>query len=535
MKKNLFTGLKVVTLVALLAGCGPQGTSSVSEEPSVGDSTTISEPTVSETTSDSISVTTSEEVSVANPSLSITNIETTVWLDETLTILYEKAETEESVSFTSSDVLVATVDAAGVVTPVSRGSVIITAHLAVSTTIKDTITLEITDTVLDTAFGFGNIDYSNLKDENPSVATTKNNAEWPYVEGIFKNVLSQNYYVEASFDLTEINTGNTWNRISVGHRNVDTGSGYVFRGLQLSYGNGGGSKKTVMMETPNNWGIVTDRSQVWGQNGIENINFGVEGDKVTLGSLRDGNDYYYFIDGRLMWTETYDQRFLDVDTMPAFVLADMHAVISDFVVVTDAVLLDAMLGENETNRLLYPSYGANVNIDDNAKVITFVNANDSFPFTNIKDNAAKSLGDAFSLPRSVDSTLTFKFKIDRTVDPDIAVLALTLNQWGFANNFGPNRAISFTFGVNGGGVTGWDSNGDLPTTPEHPFSYPSALLETNVVTLTRTLVEGNTTFALTINGEAIAVTLGAPGYSDAFTMAFAAKMMDATITDYTVL
>lgn len=531
MKKKLLTITSLLLVVSLLSGCfgGNSG------DPT-GDSVEPSTSVVGTTSEEPTSPVPSEEPSVELvPEISITNAETTIWMDETLTLTTELVNGEgETVAYTTSDELKATVDEAGLITPKGVGEVTIGAHLVSDPLIKAEKSFTIKDTVLDTAFGFGNFDYTNLKADEPSVVTTKANAEWPYAEAVYKNVSGRRYYAEASFEITGINTGWVWNRLSIGHRNaVLPEAEYIFRGLNLSYGDGS-NKKTVIMETPNNWGETTDRSQVWGLNGISDIQFGV-GETVKLSTLRDANDYYYYINGRLMWFETYDNRFLDADTAPAIVLHDYHARVFGMFATADANLIDAELAKAESKRVLFPTKAENVVIDAELKTIDFVNATAGWPFSNIKDTAAKSVGDAFSFPRDVNAVASFDFKVNSMVDPDTSILAFTLNHWGKdASNRGPNRAITISFGNNGAGITEWDSNGDLPVTAGIPLVYPSPLQATNSVTIERVITGADTSFVIKLNGEVIANTFVAAGYTDAYTLWFGARTMNATISNYAV-
>lgn len=536
-KTKLFTNLFSLSMVALLlAACGGQ-TSSTSSEGLTSETPTTSENSVTseEPTSTSISESSSEDLTT----IAVTNTEEGAWVGDTLQITYEsnKALGDQDLTFASSDEEVATISESGLITFLKAGNVTISVTLKTDIAVSDNFSLAVKDEMIDQAYGFGNLDFTNIRAENPSVTTTKTNADWPYVEGVFKNVYGQKYYASATFAITEVNYGWTWNRVAIGHRDRPAVEGdHVWRGYNLSYGDASGNqKKSVMMETPNNWGETTDRSQVWGLNGLAQLSFGVDADSVKLSTIRDGNEYFYFVNDKLAWQEKYDQRFLDVDTMPTFVVGDMHATISDFAVETDSEAIDAMLNGAEASRLLYPTYASNVSVDDAAKTITFANAAASWPWNNIKDNAAKSLGDAFSLP-AANASVSFDFAVANYVDPDSAALTLTLNQWGTnsASN-GPSEAVTFMFGKDSAGITVWNSNGDLPVTPNMSLAYPTVLQATNSVTITRTIVEGNTYFTLEINGETVNLNswyFG--GYALPYTMSFGSRQVNATVSNYQV-
>ena len=91
------------------------------------------------------------------------------------------------------------------------------------------------------------------------------------------------------------------------------------------------------------------------------------------------------------------------------------------------------------------------------------------------------------------------------------------------------------FGKDSAGITVWNSNGDLPVTPNMSLAYPTALQATNSVTITRTIVEGNTYFTLEINGETVNLNswyFG--GYELPYTMSFGSRQVNATVSNYQV-
>lgn len=521
MKKKLFALLLVL---ALTASCEPVGSSSQDDS-----STIDSSPQVSSSVEDS-----SVDSSVEEPvTISITNEDLNVWYDETLQLTYELSrDVELTLNWNSSNEEVATVSETGLVTPVKAGEVTITVVGEDDETVTDSVVVTVKDVIIDTAYGFGNFDYSDLKSENPTISTTKDNADWPYAETVFKNVYGQKYYAEATFNVTEINYGWTWNRISVGHRDrVEHDPDHFFRGLQLSYGDeSGNQKKTVIMETPNNWGVTTDRSQVWGLNDLKTIDF----TNVKLATLRDGNSYYYFINDVLYWVEQLDTRFLDVDTMPTIVVGDMHATISNLFATDDASFVDAKLAEEQTNRKLFPTYKENVIISENDTKIQFVNNNNDWPFTNIKDNRAVSLGDALRLDANVNGKIEFDLTFDEFGDNELATVGVTLHRW----EVGPNNARTFAIQKYRAGLNSWDHNGDMPTSltvQAVDFGVEDALTSgtTYHVVLER-IVDGDTqTFKMSINGTTYDIDFS-ENYTGALTISIGATFANATIENLTV-
>ncbi len=549
MKKAL-PRLSLLLVLSLIAGCTPRTSSetpSTSTEPPV--STSVSAevsseelvssetPTPSETPSSEAPVSSEVPVSSESPSseapvpaIIIDNDEEDLWVGDNLQLDITVENTaNDAVTYASSDEDVATVDETGKITALSEGYVIITVTLVSDNTVKATLSLLVKDTILDTNFGFGNIDYSHIKDEKPYILTTKENTYWPYVEGVFRNVLSQKYYAEAVFTPNEINEGWVWNRMSLGHRDkLDDEAGHKFRGLALSYGNGN-PVKIVMKEGPDDWGDTTDRSQVWGLNNLNNRNIGI--DKPTkLATLRDGNKYYYFLNDELMWMEQYDTRFLDVDTAPTILLHDVHAKVSDMAVITDSAVIDALVNSDEVSRLVYSTLHDNVILAEDGSV-EFINNEAKWPFDNIKDNSAKSLGDAFSLP-AVDASVSFDYKVNNYADPDLGFLGITLQRW----SHGPNAAMTFRFGIDKAGFNTWDANGDLPVTSSVNIPYKSDRLETNSVKIERIITEGVTSFNVYLNGEKLDFDWagGEANYAGPYTMWLNSKITNGIISNYKV-
>ena len=519
MKKKL---LALLMVFFLAVGCETITDSSKDSSSSVDNTSSEETSTVEETSSVEETVT-----------VSITTEDFELWYDETIQLEVELSkEVDLEFNWTSSDEEVATVNEEGFVTALKGGKTTITVTALEDETITDAVEVTIKDVVIDTNYGFGNYDYANLKSENPTIATTKVNAEWPYAEAIFKNVYGQKYYAEATFNVTEINYGWVWNRISVGHRDkTEVDADHIFRGLQLSYGDSSGNqKKTVMMETPNNWGVVTDRSQVWGLNGLSDIDF----TNVKLATLRDGNTYYYFINDMLHWVELFDARFEGTDTMPTIVVHDMHATISNLYATEDATVIDTKLDEAQTKRRLYPTIANNVVISENDTKIQFVNNNNAWPFTNIKDNRAVSLGDAFSMIANANSVVEFDLVFDEFGDNDSALFGVTLHRWQDGPNNERTIAIQKYISV----LISCDSNGDMPnslTAQAVEFGIDEVLSASTDyhVVVERAITDDTQTFSLKINDVSYTIDFNEK-YVGPMTLSFGCIFANATVTNLSV-
>lgn len=464
---------------------------------------------------------------VVKPTVEITNTEADLWVGDTLQITHSFSDGKTyEVEYAVSDDQIASVGTDGVLTGLKSGSVTVTLKSKEDASITATYALTVKDTVIDTAYGFGNWDYSHLKDEAPTISTTNVNAEFPYAETVFRGIVGQKYYCEAVFNVTS-RANNEWTRVSLGHRNV--GDNYIYRGLQVSPGTpSGNNKKIVMMETPNNWGDTTDRSQVWSMNGISALDFSA----VKLGALRDANTYYYFINDVLYWVETIDTRFQDVDTMPAIASAELQCTVSSMMATDDSAAVDAILSQSETQRRLYPSYKENVVISEGDTKIEFKNNNDQAPFSNIKDNCARSLGDAFSIKAGQSAKIEFDLTFDAFgADPNSSIVGLTFNRY----SNGPSNAR--TLGVNkfSAGYTPWDYNGDMPASfnTEAELAAPFAVGATHRIAVTRTVTADGQTFAISVDGVDMGISQG-DNYKGALTMTFGCLKANATIANISV-
>ena len=238
-----------LALVMLITGC-QLGTSSTPN--STPNTTSSSSSKVEESTKTSTSSSTKKEEPLTVELLG----NDIVWYDEILTLTPEfNKETNESVVWESSDPTVATV-ADGIVTPLKAGTTTITVKVASDPTITDSKEITVKDVIIDTNVNDGGWDFSNLKNDNPTIKTNGQEGSYQYEKfANFKHISGQKYYAEATFKMTSYLADNTWNRIAVGHRNMNAGANEVsFRAYHASYGQGGDSIKTVVMETPITWG-----------------------------------------------------------------------------------------------------------------------------------------------------------------------------------------------------------------------------------------------------------------------------------------
>jgi hypothetical protein len=340
----------------------------------------------------------------------------------------------------------------------AKGTVTVTVASSADNTIQDSIELTVKDTILDASYHADIFDYTGLKSDTPTFKTQDasgtNVNSWAH----FKNVKGKTYIASATVNVVDRSSSDTWSRVGIG---VTTADDSAFHGWLVSPGPSGQSaQKSVLMDISADgsvqWGKVTDRSQVWAQHGLSSLDYTA----LKLTTIRNGQDFYYFVNDELYWRETTDTTYADVDTIPTIDVGSMQASFSALSVSTETTDITAYLTAHEGNGLYFPTVAANVEISSDAKKIQFKNNNDAWPFNNIKDNAAKSLGDAANLPADKAATIEFDLTFDAISAENAASAMVTLTMYKWTPD--GNDARSFAISPSAYGFTGWNINNNLP-------------------------------------------------------------------------
>ena len=357
----------------------------------------------------------------------------------------------QTVNWSTSNEDIATVSETGLVTFIGEGEVIITASSTKNEEVKSTVTFN-PYYIVSSWWGNESWDFSGLHGMNP---TFKSKNASINQNAVLNNVSGKYYAFEATAKITDPSSSNTWSRVGLGH--IPTTQGGRVHSLMLSPGPDFGARKTVVMDVVDQnvqWGITTDRSQVWGQHDLNKIDF----NSVKFTSVRNGNDYYYFINDTLYWVEKGFEEFKDLDTFPAFHCADTNVEFSNISVVTGEEAVKGYLDGNSSSKdIFYPTSSDNVLIDKEAGTFKFINCENGIT-TNAKDQAIKSLGSARLIKNGVTTKISFDFTVDlfgnRDANPGFAI---TMNRYDSASY----EARSVVVCENNIGYTGWNSNGDL--------------------------------------------------------------------------
>ena len=230
--------------------------------------------------------------------------------------------------------------------------------------------------------------------------------------------------------------------------------------------------------------------------------------------------------------------FKDIDTLPAFHVADCGAEFSNISFKTTKEEVSKYLEDNKdkVNQKLYASYEANVEITDFGKSIKFKNADEGGNNTiNVKDNAAKSIGDAFYIPKDKEATLEFDLVIDKigSVDGEPAIV-VSFGQYD--NN--PAETRSVILGEKRSGFTGWNSNSNLPDGIGAPINNPTKTKEgeTYHVIINKVLNEEKAfDLNFTFNGlENHAWNWYKGDYTGGSNIFISSRNLDATLTNITL-
>jgi len=480
--------------------------------------------TITVTSATDSSITASATFHIVNPlSLEITNESSEMYLTGTLQITHQFSyPAGHSVSYLSSDEDKATVSETGLVTAKATGNVTITVKDEDSE-LTDTITLNINDIVIDHTYQSDMWNYSGLASDTPSITTVGDSLGGYIPVAVFKNVQGQRYYAEATVRINEFNQGNVWAGVSIGNKKLAT-DGFI--GMLLSASE---SRPIVMKEDIGVWNKPLDEnSQVWNWNGLKGL---VNNSAIKLGLVRDGNNYYYFVNDRLIWVDASSAWSHNADTAPAIRLNEVSGEITGLYATTDSAVVDSKLGLGAGDAKF-------VALNDNVEVkadgsIVFKNANLSSGDNNahlVKDYAA--VGAALKLEGGKDTKVEFDIKIDSFGAEDKGLLGMNLRQLG-ENIFRETR--SFLVGKTQFGFSAWAfidgmGNAALGAPKNLPDGIDMADGQVHHIVVERR----STGYTLIIDGNADAATWDYDSYNNDMLISFSGTTAAGTISNITV-
>lgn len=339
----------------------------------------------------------------------------TQWVGEDirLSIEAEPSEASNAVNWESSDEEVATISEQGQVHFIKTGNVTIKATSKVDAKLFDNVTFAVKEGFFMSSETIGS-PYWNLEhqadDEDPYVEIGEDTPAG-YHSLYFANAKGQKYYASVTFHVTQSLSGWVWQGIGLGNGLSEENTRY-FLFSPVVAGQGNNFQKCIVKTMPNeSWPAITERSQIWGENGLNDINYSKP---VTISMIRNYNDYYFLINNKMFYfdnTLDYD----GIDTMPILNTVDTAAKVTDYVFNADSAYVDSLLDQPQYKTSFYAS-------DPN---IVYYDSDNQFSLgsttTLSKDHKVKSLGD--------------KAKVYGDFEVEFDMKSLKVNEGHIANGF----------------------------------------------------------------------------------------------------
>lgn len=328
----------------------------------------------------------------------------TAWVGETcsLSASVEPTDAVSTVIWSSDNTAVATVDEDGIVTFLAEGIVSISATSIGNSKLVDEVGFSVKYGTFKSNTGSSNFDISHQADVvDPYVEIPDDNDDYSagYNTLYFAHIQSTKFYVEATFQGSK-QTQNAWDWQGIGLGTGLSDNDSRFFTFSPHYaGSANNFNKVILRERPESWGALTNRSQIWGENGLDYIDY-TEKNKIAM--IRNDNEYYYLINDKLYYydlTEKYDE----IPTIPFLVCYDMPARFTDYTAIDNENIVDAHIAEI-SQKSFYAAY-SNVDYVDDSN-FTFKDLNGYS-----KDYKIKSIGDKTKMYKSFQ----IEFDVDSMV------------------------------------------------------------------------------------------------------------------------
>ena len=515
-KRNI---LFVLPLVALLVGCGGNKGGNQSSQPDSSDT----EPS-------------SSEPSLVEPTITIVDGVRKVYITSQITLSAEVTDSDDRVEWASDNEAVATVRR-GIVTGVTPGKAKITASLKNSPDVKDEVEVTVLDTIIDDSVNSAAWDFAKLYQDDAVIESKAgSNPNDTKTYAAFKGIVGKQYVAKAHFNVKSVGDW-VWNSLSIGHIN---GDGQIY-----ATGFSQGTKKIITQYTKTVGGIeqlwndISNRSQVWNQHDLNSLD---TTNGVDIMSIRNGGEFYFFINNELYWKEGATFTAYDaIDTQPVIYLNSVNAEVTNLYVSTDAAEIGEILAAPAAQRKFFPTFAANVALSENDTKIQFKNTNSIT--TNNKDVAAKSIGDAFLLPASKESKVEFDLVIDEWGSNDAAPV-VSMDMKRYDSDTAETR--SFLIGKTGISFAGWNYDSNMPAGypagetkyVENEVNVRMAEEATYHIVCTRLMLSGGQDTKLEVfKGETCIGTMQhgwQDGYSGNAIVYFSVRNVNATISNITL-
>ncbi len=482
--------------------------------------------TITVTSATDSSITASATFHIVNPlSLEITNESSEMYLTGTLQITHQFSyPAGHSVSYLSSDEDKATVSETGLVTAKATGNVTITVKDEDSE-LTDTITLNINDIVIDHTYQSDMWDYSGLASDTPSITTVGETPDGKDYVAVFKNVRGQRYYAEATVSITNYKNF-VWAGIGLGNKAEDSDA---VRSIILSSSPDAANRPIIIKDGIDDWGGLANDSQVHHWKGLAST---VRNNSIKLGLVRDGNDYYYFVNGVLVYLDANDAIYNGTDTSPVIRLLEVHGTVTGIYATTESSVIDAKLGLNDGDKKFASFNPDVVEVKDNGD-IQFKNANLNSIDGNkhvIKDYVAMANGAGYKLAGGKDTKVEFDVKFDSFGADDSGMLGMLLRDCG-AGQYLNSRA--FLIGKSWFGFNAFSFGGNMDVNTSAKTNMPT---EIDMTTGTHHVVieRRSTGYTIIIDGNATVASWNYDSYANDMQVSFSGTTAAGTVSNITV-
>ena len=311
-----------------------------------------------------------------------------------LTITVAPEDASSLVDWSTSEPSVATISAEGDLEFIKEGNVTITATSKADANIKASLDFVVKFGTFSATMGSQNWDISKQADENKEVSLDEEGGRG-YNTLYFAHTKSTKYYAEAFFQVPTIVMDYTWawQGVGLGSGLSDTNTRYFTFSPHSPATSENNFNKSIVRDRPTSWDALTTRSQIWGENGLDEIDCINEG--VKIGLLRDENIYYYLINDRLFYVDE-TTKYDGIETYPILVSEDLPVKVTNFSSTTDETTITNLLNSDEFKKSFFASNPNIVNYESDAKF--------SFDSNTVlsKDNKVRSLGDKAKVTRNFD-------------------------------------------------------------------------------------------------------------------------------------
>ncbi|MDR0831686.1 MAG: hypothetical protein LBM99_02175, partial [Bacillales bacterium] len=338
------------------------------------------------------------------------------------------------------------------------------------------------------------------------------------------------FYAEATFKTLE--SFWVWDQVSIHAKPLTALSGISQRSWGVAFGDG--SKKAIGEELVGSaiqWGQFTDRTQVWGQGGIQNLD--ATNYKLTT-VLKEGK-VYYFVDDILQYVDASWAGLGGVDAIPTISVQRAKVEVTNITLSTSMTVINDYLAGNEGKLLAALAGSTTVSAD--SKTINFIGNTNGWPFDNVKDRRAYSAGEALVFPANAPSaSIEFDYKIDAYGnDEDAYRFAFTMQRTeGLVKEC---RSVLLSNYETGMEAWGWDGGSGLGFNWGHTSVGDLEVGKTYHIVITRVLTSEGANgdglmnnYAISIDGVPYTLT-GHDNYSGTYTLSFAVLKGNATISN----